>query len=274
MAGLEASFSFQRGDFHLQVELRFPQNHGQCVAIKGPMGAGKSTFFHCVAGLLKPQKGYLRWRAISYMDSAKKLHRPPQQRPIAYLFQEDRIFKHLSIRANLLYAYEAAYKKKQSSIKHPYIKKFFPYLPKAVHRKSLLQADCEEIVELLDLKPLLEKKSSELSGGESRRLALGRTLLSSFTLLLLDEPFHSLSIERSEILIDYLKRRSDISILFSSHQSSLLEKLAKEVVKMDHGIIDCANFTPNSLATRTEKRTEKLEAKTSEPRAKNTYRPN
>ena len=233
--GLETNFLFQREGFSLRAELRFTQN---CIlAIKGPMGAGKSTLFHCIAGLLRPQKGYLRWKGKSYMDSAKKLHLPPQQRPIAYLFQEDRIFKHLSVRANLLYAYKAAPKKEQSSTlgKSAYAKKFFFYLPKILQKKSLLPAECEEITELLHIRPLLEKKSSELSGGESRRLALGRVLLGSFTLLLLDEPFRSLSLESAYALIDYLKKGPDISILFSSHQDELLEKLAKEIIEMDHG---------------------------------------
>ena len=171
------------------------------------------------------------------MDSSQRLHRPPYQRAIAYLFQEDRIFRHLSVRANLLYAYKALPKKEQNSIVYSYAKNFFFYLPKSLRKKSLLPVDpnCEEIIEVLDLKPLLEKKSGELSGGESRRLALGRTLLRPSTLLLLDEPFRSLSLEKAAALIDYLKKRSDISILFSSHQESLLESFAKEIVEINNG---------------------------------------
>ena len=173
------------------------------------------------------------------MDSAKKLYLSPQQRPIAYLFQEDRIFRHLSVRANLLYAARARLKKKEGLLPFGNVKKFFFYIPKMITKGSGLPPDpyYEEILHLLDLHPLLAKKSHELSGGESRRLALGRCLLSSFSLLLLDEPFRSLSPKASHALIDYLKKRSDLSIIFSSHQDELIDVFAKEVIEMDDGKI-------------------------------------
>ena len=235
--GLEADFVFQRQDsaFRLRVDLAFSKNFILC--IEGAMGVGKSTFFHCTAGLLRPQKGFLRWEGKSYMDRARGLDLPPQERAIAYLFQEDRIFKHLSVQANLLYGWKGRVKKKQKYFSFPKTKNFFSLIPKILKKKSSLplELECEEILELLNLRPLLEKKSSELSGGESRRLALGRCLLSSFRLLLLDEPFRSLSPESSYALIEYLKKRSDISIIFSSHQDELRKKLGQEKVEMEHG---------------------------------------
>ncbi len=219
---IEVNFSYQRTkDFSLVAQIHCQR--GCILGIEGPMGAGKSTLFHCLSGLLQPQKGSFSMDNQTYMASkvptnyTKQIHIKPHKRRIAYLFQENRIFPHMNVASNLLYAHRAT-KENFSHAKKP--------------------ANYDEILELLQLASLLKKKTHHLSGGEKRRISLGRTLLSSFDLLLLDEPFLSLSETQANDVIDYIKTSLNNQIVFfASHHSLFFTQLATEITKMNDGRI-------------------------------------
>ncbi len=208
---LSAKFFFQRKQENFSLLAKLDCSAPCIIGIKGDMGIGKTTLFDCLSGITQPRKGYFFFRDKIYFNHKKKIWQPLYKRDIAYLFQEDRIFPHLSVRSNLLYG--CKWKKKPSL--HPHF---------------------TEIIDLLGLEPLLQsKKANQLSGGESRRLSIGRTLLSSFELLLLDEPFRSLSETQVQAIITYLKKRKDIYILFTSHHDKYFSMLADFVVQVKKG---------------------------------------
>ena len=216
MSQLIANFLFSYDNFTLDVELACPST---CIlGIKGDMGSGKSTLFNCLMGLRKPAKGMISWGDDIYWSSSDSINKTPQKRAFAYLFQEDRIFDHLSVQSNLLYAWR--------SVTNP--------LTRSLNQNSL-PPNYENIINLLELEVLLKRRSKQLSGGEKRRLALGRTLLSSFELLILDEPFRSLSPELASGLINYIQGLSNLSVIFSSHQEALFSRLSNHSAQIDNG---------------------------------------
>lgn len=208
----EVNFLFEREHFFLQASLCCEK--GKILGIDAPMGAGKSSFFQCLVGILHPVQGQiiLGQNILFERDIGKSrpsIFTPPHKRKIGCLFQEDRIFDHLSVEENLFYA----------------------------SSPSFSETTREEILELLNLKSLLKQRSSSLSGGEKRRLAIGRVLFSDFQLLLLDEPFRSLEQGMIQSIVSYLKSRKDITIFFASHNKDIFQELAEETISIQDGIL-------------------------------------
>ena len=208
---LEVAVRKRLGDFTLQVELAFAQVG--VTAFFGPSGSGKTSLVNCIAGLLRPDQGRIVLQERVLFDSAAGVDLPPEHRRLGYVFQEGRLFPHLSVRSNLLYG--------------------FKLLPAGQRRIHL-----EQVVELMGLEPLLERRPATLSGGEKQRVAVGRALLASPRLLIMDEPLASLDQERKDEVLPFLARlprRLDMPIVYVSHAMSEILALSAQVVRLARG---------------------------------------
>lgn len=179
-------------------------------ALVGPSGAGKTTVLNCIAGLQRPGRGKIAVAGTTLFDSAAGINLPPERRRAGYVFQDARLFPHLRVEANLRYG-ERLVPVNERWIGH------------------------DEVVEFLGIGHLLARWPATLSGGETRRVAIGRALLSAPRFLLLDEPFASLDPERGQRLMGLVERIRDelkIPILLVSHDRHEVERLASRVVTM------------------------------------------
>lgn len=207
---LELDVSWQRGDFSLQLQAKTQQ---RVTGVCGPSGAGKSSLLALIAGLQKPDSGRIVLDGTVLADTATKIFLPPEQRHIGFVFQDAQLFPHLSVEANLLYG--------------------FHHLQPAERRFHLA-----EIVALLEIGHLLARRPRLLSGGEKQRVALGRALLYSPRLLLLDEPLSSLDAARKQQILPFLLRiRDDLEMpmLYVSHVPEEIAYLTNSVWQMHEG---------------------------------------
>ncbi|MBM3536682.1 MAG: molybdenum ABC transporter ATP-binding protein [Alphaproteobacteria bacterium] len=198
------------GGFALDV--RF-ESEGRLTALFGRSGAGKTSLVNIIAGLIRPDEGRVTVDGEALVDTAAGIFVPKHRRRVGYVFQEGRLFPHLSVRANLLYG------------------RWFT--PAAQRYETLDQA-----VELLGLGPLLDRRPGSLSGGEKQRVAIGRALLASPRLLLLDEPLASLDEARRQEILPYIERLRDVTkipIVYVSHSVAEVTRLATTVVVLSHG---------------------------------------
>ncbi|NKB67683.1 MAG: molybdenum ABC transporter ATP-binding protein [Candidatus Latescibacteria bacterium] len=196
--------------FALDIDLTCPY---PVTAVYGPSGAGKTTLLNAIAGLVRPDDGEIALDDKTLFSSANSIDLPPEQRRIGYVFQDDLLFPHLSVQGNLRYGFDR--------------------LPAAQRRFHL-----EQIVELLEIGPLLARKPAHLSGGEAQRVALGRALLTSPRLLLMDEPLASLDQGLKSRIIPYLRHiRADlgIPILYVSHAVAEILELTGQVIVLQGG---------------------------------------
>ena len=201
----------------LQLMVSFQASHG-ATALFGPSGAGKTSVVNMIAGLLKPDRGSIALDDTVLFDSANAIDVPPHRRRIGYVFQEGRLFPHLSVRQNLDYG------RRMSG--HP--------------RDA---GDFERIAALLDIGHLLERRPGKLSGGERQRVAVGRALLIRPRLLLLDEPLASLDAGHKREILPYLVRLRDeagIPMVYVSHTAAELRRIATTVVRLDDGRVAAA----------------------------------
>jgi len=200
----------QLGDFHLEV--RFSRT-GRTVALFGPSGAGKTTIANLIAGLLAPDRGRIVLDDTVLFDAKTDVNVPPHQRHIGYVFQEGRLFPHLTVASNLDYG-------------------------RFMKGHARDQAAERRIIDLLDIAHLLARRPGKLSGGERQRVAIGRALLTRPRLLLLDEPLASLDAARKREILPYLVRLRDdlgIPMIYVSHQPAEIVNVANEVVRIEDG---------------------------------------
>ena len=201
----------ERGEF--KVEAGFTCAASGVTALFGPSGSGKTSVVEMVAGLLRPDQGRISLGERVFFDSAQGRDLPPEKRRLGYIFQEARLFPHLSVAANLRYG-------------------------QRLTPRTERWADFDQVVGLLGVGHLLERRPGRLSGGEKQRVALGRALLSSPRLLLMDEPLASVDAARkSEVLpfIAAVAREYALPILYISHAPEEILQLAGTVVPMSHG---------------------------------------
>jgi molybdate transport system ATP-binding protein len=207
---LEVKVEKKLGEFELKAEF---QAGSGVTALFGPSGAGKSTLVNIIAGLLRPDKGRIDLSGKTLFDHSRKIDLPPERRDAGYVFQEGRLFPHLSVKSNLMYGMR---------LKPP----------------SARQLDLAEVVELMGISHLLQRRPASLSGGEKQRVAMGRALLTSPRLLLMDEPLASLDQARKNEVLPFLvelPRKMQIPIIYVSHSLAEVEFLADRVVKLSHG---------------------------------------
>ena len=204
------------GSFALAA--RFKAAHG-VTGLFGPSGAGKTTIVNMIAGLLAPDRGSIALDDTVLFDAAAGINLPPHRRRIGYVFQEGRLFPHLSVRQNLDYG----------------------------RRMSGLSRNPNElarIAQLLDIGHLLGRRPRALSGGERQRIAIGRALLMRPRLLLLDEPLASLDVARKLEILPYLVRLRDeahIPMVYVSHNAAELRQIATNVVRLEAGRVTAAD---------------------------------
>ena len=198
------------GDFRLDIDVRCPY---EVTAVFGPSGAGKTTLLNMVAGLVRPDEGEITIDDDVLFSSDRGIDRPPEQRRIGYVFQDDLLFPHLTVEDNLRFGYDRM---------------------QAAERRF----EVDLVVDLLEIAPLLGRRPRHLSGGERQRAALGRALLASPRLLLMDEPLASLDQGLKSRIIPYLRHiRSDlgIPILYVSHSVAEILELTGQVIVLKEG---------------------------------------
>ena len=171
----------------------------------GPSGAGKTSVLNMVAGLVAPDRGHVRVGEALLFDAAAGIDVPVAERRAGYVFQEPRLFPHMRVRANLMYGW----------------------------REGAL--DVDETIALLGIAHLLDRWPRTLSGGEARRVAIGRALLSDPAFLLLDEPLSSLDRARREEIMALIERLRDavrLPILMVTHDREEAERLGSRIVEI------------------------------------------
>jgi molybdate transport system ATP-binding protein len=198
------------GEFFINA--RF-ESAGGVTALFGSSGAGKTTLVNMIAGLIAPDRGRITLDRTALFDSSAAIDVPVHRRRIGYVFQEGRLFPHLSVAGNLDYG-----RRMRGLVRDP--------------------AEMERIVSLLDIGNLLDRRPGKLSGGERQRVAVGRALLMRPRLLLLDEPLASLDETRKREILPYLERLRDdarVPMVYVSHNAGELSRLATSVVWLGAG---------------------------------------
>jgi molybdate transport system ATP-binding protein len=201
----------RQGDF--LVDSAFSSQGVGVTALFGRSGAGKTSIINMVSGLVRPDEGRIAVNGEWLFDSVKRIDLPPEKRRIGCVFQDGRLFPHLSIRSNLTYGMRLT----------PASKRYVRF---------------DQVVDLLGIEHLLPRRPAKLSGGEKQRAAIGRALLTSPSLLLMDEPLASLDEARkAEVLpfIGRLSREFAIPILYVSHSLEEILNLADAMVALDSG---------------------------------------
>lgn len=200
----------QLGAFALDVAL---ETGPGVTALFGRSGSGKTSLVNLIAGLVRPDRGRIVLDGRVLVDTEAGIFVAPGKRRLGYVFQEGRLFPHLSVRSNLLYG---------------------RWLTPAARRWSHL----DEVVELLGLGALLGRMPRDLSGGEKQRVAIGRALLASPECLLMDEPLAALDRERKAEILPFIERLRDarrLPIVYVSHSVEEVARLADQVVLIDGG---------------------------------------
>ncbi|WP_353167440.1 ATP-binding cassette domain-containing protein [Acinetobacter sp.] len=209
---LQCDFQFQYADLNLYVQLHMQQ---QLLGVMGASGCGKSTLLKNIMGLLHPSQGSILLNQQVLFDDQKKIRVPMHERRIALVFQKAWLFPHMNVQQNLKYA---------------------EHLRTDLDKKFAF----EQIVDLLELRSLLKRHAHQLSGGEAQRVSIGRALLSSPNLLLLDEPLTGLDQRlKQQILpfLDRVKTQTQLPMIYVTHHVDELAYLNAQVLYMDQGKI-------------------------------------
>ncbi len=198
------------GEF--QLAARF-ETEARVTALFGPSGAGKTTIINMIAGLFAPDRGRIMYRGKLLFDAAGKVNLPPHRRRFGYVFQDGRLFPHLTVRGNLEYG-------------------------RRMYRLKRDPDELDRVVAMLDIAHLADRRPGKLSGGERQRVAIGRALLMRPQLLLLDEPLASLDAARKAEIMPYLERLRDeaeVPMIYVTHQAEDARRLATMVVRVEAG---------------------------------------
>ncbi len=213
MTDLHLNLDLRRGDFRLQLNTALA---GQGVtAVFGPSGCGKTTLLRCIAGL--EQGGEIRLGDEIWSSARQSL--PAHRRPLALVFQDAGLLRHLNVQGNLDYGVKRARKRGLT---------------------PLPAEQARQVLELLDLLPLLQRPVQRLSGGEQQRVALARALLINPRLLLLDEPLSALDSARKQEVLPYLRRLHQVyqgPILYVSHALEEVVQLADQLLVLENGTL-------------------------------------
>lgn len=208
---LDVCIKRRQGDF--VVNAVFRSEEVGVTALFGRSGAGKTSIINMVAGLIRPDEGHIIVNDRRLFDAKMSIDIPPEKRRIGYIFQEGRLFPHLSVRSNLTYGM-----------------RLIPEAQRYVH--------FDQVVQLLGIEHLIDRRPARLSGGEKQRVAIGRALLTSPSLLLMDEPLASLDAARKAEVLPFIARLSrefSIPILYVSHALEEILNLADAMVLLDSG---------------------------------------
>jgi len=203
---LSFHIKLRRNDFTLDVKAEIPNG---ITGIFGPSGHGKTSLLNSIAGIIKPDAGYIHLNGDTLFNADKKVNVKIRQRKVGYVFQDGRLFPHYTIKKNLLYGE-----------KNP--------------DKELFN----EVVDTLQIAHLLNKKPEQCSGGEKQRAAIGRAIISGSKILLMDEPFSALDVNLRREIIPYLNRvhqKFSLPILIVSHDLPDLLSLTDNLLLLKNG---------------------------------------
>ncbi len=226
---LELDLTARLGNFAL--EAKFSCETTGIVALFGRSGAGKTSVVNMLAGLTRPHRGRIAVNGTVLFDSARGIDLPPERRRLGYVFQEGRLFPHMSVRRNLSYGYTR--------------------IPAAERSIGF-----EHVTDLLGLADLLGRRPGDLSGGEKQRVALGRALLANPRLLLMDEPLAALDQPRKEEVLPFIERLRDtlaLPIVYVSHSMAEIVRLADTLVLLSEGRVEAVG-TIEDLTSRLDLR--------------------
>jgi molybdate transport system ATP-binding protein len=207
---LEVDIEHRLAAFELDIHFRSGRG---LTALFGRSGAGKTSVVNAIAGLIRPERGRIVIDGSVLLDTERGIHAPTHRRRVGYVFQEGRLFPHLSVRQNLSFG-----------------RWFAP--------DTASSSRLDDVVELLGLGQLLDRRPGRLSGGEKQRVAIGRALLARPRLLLMDEPLASLDARRKDEILPYLERMRDqpsVPIVYVSHSVAEVTRLANTIVLISDG---------------------------------------
>ncbi len=199
-----------QGAFTLEAAF---ESSGRLTALFGPSGSGKTTLVNLIGGLVRPQRGRIVASGRVLVDTSARTFLPPHRRRVGYVFQDARLFPHLTVAQNLRFG------------------RFFT-------PRGERYANFDAVVEMLGIGPLLARRPAGLSGGERQRVAIGRALVASPALLLMDEPLASLDEARKDEILPYVERLRDdagIPIVYVSHSLGEVSRLATDIVRLAAG---------------------------------------
>jgi len=209
---IEVQVNFKRKDFMLDVNLIANKRVN---ALFGPSGSGKSTLLSVIAGIINPTYGRIVIDGECLFDSVSGVNIPIHKRRVGLVFQEGRLFPHLTVEKNLLYGVNLTANQNE-------------------------HVSINQVLELLEIGHLLKKPPHQLSGGEKQRVALGRALLSSPRLLMLDEPLASLDDRLKSQILPFLKRVAEeisIPMIYISHSMDEVQQITKNIIMIENGKI-------------------------------------
>ena len=207
---LDLAIRRRTGAFALDVAITLEKG---VLGLVGPSGSGKTTTLQAIAGLARPDSGHIRFEGETWFDETSGIWLPAHRRGVGYVFQEPRLFPHLSVARNLGYG------------------RWMRGLPRDA-------AENRRIVTMLDIGHLLDRAPRNLSGGEAQRVAIGRALLARPRLMLLDEPMASLDSARKLEILPYLERLRDqtrIPMIYVSHNEDEIARIASPVLHLEDG---------------------------------------
>ena len=207
---LEVDIEHRLGAFELDIHFRSGRG---LTALFGRSGAGKTSVVNAIAGLIRPERGRIAVDGAVLLDTERSIRAPAHRRRVGYVFQEGRLFPHLTVRQNLLFG-----------------RWFAPGFAPA--------AQLDDVVDLLGIGALLDRRPGRLSGGEKQRVAIGRALLARPRLLLMDEPLASLDARRKDEILPYIERLRDqagVPIVYVSHAIAEVTRLASTIVLISDG---------------------------------------
>ena len=211
------------GTFDLDV--RFDVEAREILAVHGPSGSGKTTLINLIAGLQRPDGGRIVVDGRILFDSAQRINIRPEARHVGYVFQDCRLFPHMSVAANLRYG----------------------------RHGGRSHVDFDQVVDLLDIRGLLRRRPRSLSGGESQRVAIGRALLSGPDLLLMDEPLASIDPERKAEILPFIRRLRDtfaLPIVYVSHAAEEITQVADRSIRIENGRLTASQpILPSGIPT-------------------------
>jgi len=215
---IEVTARVGRFDLSVAAELT-----ARVTGVFGPSGCGKTTLLNCISGLIKPHTGRIEINNRTLFDSEQGVHLPPRERRIGYVFQDSLLFEHMTVRRNLEYA-----------------------------RCNRSGPTLRQVCDVLELGELLDRSARDLSGGERRRVAIGRAVLSTPDLILLDEPLTGLDRRLAGKTLSFIKRTLtafDIAAIYVSHSIGDIIYLCEHVLAIDRGRIQSTGAPADVLAS-------------------------
>jgi len=225
---LTIDVTLSQGDFVLEVR---ESSSVEVLGLFGPSGGGKTSLLEAVAGLRRPASGHIAVSGRVLYDAAQGIDLAPQARRIGYVPQDALLFPHLDVRANVLYG------TKKGTV---------PFSPKVQIQAQKMRSEekgtvpffVDDVVAMLEIGPLLDRRIRYLSGGEKQRVAIARALVTHPALLLLDEPLAAVDRERRDRILPYLlriRRELHVPLVYVTHDAAELTAIADRVLRLEGG---------------------------------------